>query len=235
MGHLLSARRVVCCSVVSLCVIASSATAVSGATTSTDQKTAAAGKLVLQDVPTGWRETPDTSDEAKTDAAMAEVPACKKWLAARKSVRTLPNAQSAKFTSGDDVASNQVYVFPSVVKARQTMKLYRSAQTRACLQTSLENFMEASAAANSQVSDVAVTVGPENVEPIGDEVSAYATGISATYKSGLSESVYVESEAVRIGRVVSVFAFQSNVDDYPLSNIAPDAMSRSLDRIPATT
>ena len=79
------------------------------------------------------------------------------------------------------------------------------------------------------------TVGEESVEPIGDDVVAYAIEVTATTKSGFSDEVFFEGQSVRIGRALDVFSFQSDIDDYPLSSIAPGVMDASVERIGAAS
>jgi len=205
------------------------------ASTTNDRAIAKSGLLRLGDFEAGWRATPAEPDDNATDKAMASIPECNRWRAMRAKARKFPHAGSPEFSKGEATARNEVFVFPTEAGARKAALEYASSRTQQCIELIMHNAVRESLQgdleAAEQIKDIAVEVGRESVDPIGDEVVAYSFELIVTPKTGFTQRAYFETQAVRAGRVVSSFEFADDIGDFPLSDIAPGAMDASIARV----
>ena len=221
-----------------MCVIAAvfaTSTHADASTKSQDTATAKAGVLRLNDFEAGWRKVPHESNTAETDEAMATLPSCKTWLAVRKRTRKLPHVWSSDFGEGRRRGEQRGLRVPTEQQASEILRTFGSGRTLTCVRSYTRKSVEARASVNPQIDGVTTTIGEESVEPIGDDVVAYTVEFKVTTESGFSDELFLEAQAVRVGRALDVFSFESDIDDYPLSSIAPGVMDTSVERIGAAS
>lgn len=183
-----------------------------------DVKTARQGVFQPSDFSSAWSGTRNTSasDESVIKSA-SKIPACKQYVAVRKSASVLPKARSLEFDDGAGTsASNTVYAFPSVAKATAAVTTYSASGVPTCLEQLTAGSLE-----GADITVTAVDIGT-----LGDQ----STGYSGDITTADGSKAQVLSAIVRVGRFVDVYSFQTESESPPTAEINA-AVDASIQRL----
>lgn len=190
-------------------VVAAFAAAPASAASSSDKKTAKAGVIVAGDVPSSWQSSPaDDSSDKEIEKAAKKVPACKSYLAARKTLDPAPKGESRDFLTGDETLSNEVWVFSSTAKAKKAFTAMSDDAIEGCLTTLFQGQFENLAASEPSVADVQVAIAQTTDLPdVGDAIVGYGGGAEVTLTTGGVQRLPVSNAIVRVGRSILSYTF----------------------------
>jgi len=167
-----------------------------------DKQIARAGVLVAGDLPATYTQSRrDSSSDKQTEKLAKKQPACKKYLAFRKSVDKYPEAKSDDFNQGQTSLSDTVTVFPTAKQAKAAMNTYAASGMPKCFGQLLGKIaQQAGGTARSQIKKV------KDVS-VGDQSVAYEGPVAITESNGSSATLGFGNLVVRVGRGVLVYSY----------------------------
>jgi hypothetical protein len=174
-----------------------------------DSKLAQRGVLVASDMPSSWTSgPPENSSDAQIERAAAAIPDCTTYLAVRKANKSATHAESRTYSDGTTELSNEVWVFPSIGKAKKVFADMESSTIAPCLTTLFQQLLEADLADDPSVASVTVDIDQSNnlsgLE--GDDTVAYGGPATALGTDGSSDRFLMANFAVRSGRAILSFS-----------------------------
>jgi len=205
------------------------ALAASPAGAASDKALAAQGVIVAKDVPSSWSSEPaDDSGDKELEREAAKIPECRTYLAVRKANKKAANAESRTFSDGSNELSNEVWVYPSVAKAKKVFKDMSSSTIAECFSTLFEDVFGADSASIRQ------TIGIEGLA--GDETLAYSGPVQVTNPDGTVDRLLLANFGVRAGRSILSFTVAGPPDaqgNYASTFVGPaeDAINDAVKRM----
>jgi hypothetical protein len=231
-------RHLVVGALVAGAVIASLAMSASAAGDSKDVQLAKTGVLVPTDFPAGW-----TSEKATglSDAAIIKlaspISSCSKYVALKKLTHATPKANSPEFSDQSRQISNEVDVFSSPAKAGAAVTLYGSKSVATCLERVFTKVFTQQLAkepnTKGKVKSVMVTLEAQSIAALGEQNVVYEGNVQVSLKDGTTEQIGLGNAAVRVGRVVDDFTYQTT--DAPLTDVLGTLVDASLARVQAAS
>jgi hypothetical protein len=192
-----------------------------------DQQIADDSVLTIDDVPSGFEETPADDEPDVQPGAV-----CKRIRAAAKAADAAPHAAAEFETPGDETGSalinNQVSVLTSPKQAKAVYAAFAAPKARQCFTTAYQRaFLEQ---IDDPSAEVQVTVDRFTPD-LGDTAVGYEIVIEASAQ-GESRTFFANLQVIRDGRGLDAFGF-FNSGSAPVSDDI-DAMTREgVDRLEA--
>ena len=191
--------------------------------TEADQAAAEAALLVLTDFPAGWSEVPQAELTKDEEVAQRRSAAC--FGIDDSSVADFGGAvaETGDFASPtDEIVSQRVGLAPSVIEAEERMAGLSGSEVPACYEDVVQDLVEERIENPPSPADAFpdgttigdVTVAGLNMSPVGDEMIAYRVTLPLNI-SGSAVELFTDLVAVRSGRGLASFEFQSELAPFP--------------------
>lgn len=192
-------------------VLALSLAAPAGA--ASDKRIAGEGVIQDGDVPSSWTSEPsDDSDDKEVAKAARKVPDCRMYLKARATLDRVRHAESDDFNLGEESLSNEVWVFPSVGKARSTFASMSESSVADCFAKVFDTLFKRRFRSDPDIRNLRTAIDQVprgQLGSIGDDVTGYAGGVEVQLSDGSAVRLLLSNVVIRIGRSITSYSFSS--------------------------
>ena len=196
--------------------------------------------ITVTDLPGTWTSTPpDQAATTRAEKIAKTIPACKDYLAFTRANTRVVHADSRTFSLGGAELSNGASVYPNVAAANRSMRSLGGFDVAQCLTSTFQKVVDQGLAADPTTrGQVAATVKLEPVSDVptslGDDIVAYAGGMTLTLPDGSQQNQILGFIAVRFGRLIDGFTFSAptgvDVQD-PLQAALASSVGRAKDAL----
>jgi hypothetical protein len=190
-----------------------------------DQRIADDSVLTIDDVPDGFKVSPDSDGPPPAGAE------CKAIRKGRAALSAVPNAEGNFLNtppngSGSERISSKVSVFGKTKAAKAAFAGYAGDDSEACFERTYEELL----LDELDIPDATVDVTVDRYEPdLGDDAVGYELEI-ALAAQGDSQTLFYDIEVTRVGRAVAGFAFLDTGEPFPSDEIV-DMTDTSVERL----
>jgi hypothetical protein len=156
------------------------------------------------------------------------VDGCAPYVTLQKTVASLPQAKSSRFSDESRSIGNEVDVFPTERAASAAILLYAKSSIVGCLENLFEKQARQDPDLRGSLDDVVVNLERQDIAGLGDDSVVYEGSTRLTGTDGSSQQIGIGSAAVRVGRTVDVVTY-TTTDASPTGSSLTDVLTPAID------